>query len=845
MFLRFKNSLYNKTIYWQLRTKINSSFGFSYWRKAFRIRSDFHEERISASLLWTSMPSVMGNIFFACLFVISVEGFNYFSKLNIPLNASKEALTTFLATIVTVCGVFLGLYFTAVSAVAGSLFIRATEDLQALFIREKQGKQYIRSLVLTIVVGIIYLLFNSFGISIRPLGPILVAFLAAYAVIRFMSLGSQIFYFVHPIQASGTITGDAARAITGATVSGFRWTNPTFQNHFKKQADRALTTMRNLIDFGIETAKLSDQQLVDMTKYVSGLLHYYMECKKSIPSESLWYKDKSQFQNVIVADSIEVTLALNTGTSLAPKMIKDKTWFEEDCIDICLKMLSIFLGKQDWGSAQACLETLVSVAEGLGPDLYEDSSRLLVNKIESVIKQASLLKPSTLNENEGQLAFVDSLGRVPISLLIGFSKYVVGQTHGQLDKDIRRIKWLSKTGIYRAPLPGALLSSLESTVKSLRTEYRVQGKALSPKWYLVNISVQQYLFAVKKYYDFLKSLHGDYFRRNVERFIGDGQILLAAHLCQRWLEYVNKLSNCVSMVEKHVLDCGSFRKAKDLPWVKLNFNEEHKVAREWTKEAEDRLIALLPKLVEYSQNRNDEIPDYFGQAYVFGVEACFQACADNDTKRYSEIFPKIFDAAITAYGSILKELKEYPDYSKIMFSSEPLEDLLELSGYAQLYSELYENKDMRETCEKVWTNYLSNVDAKQVIGFISAMSDYRDTSFSLMPRSIVRTNWDLQFRSKLKEMNLLTDPYDYHLRTQGAENLYRHPSPLIRVIGRRGYMLSVDSRAVFFVTYLGKHPGAEGVNLKDNRDIRRRLDEEIKKSKAETTSELTDEDTKI
>jgi len=319
---RFKNNLYRMQSFWQLRSHLDRSVGFGFWRQLFKLRSGFQKEKISARLLWASLPSVLVSILCAILFVLSVEVFNQLTQLKFPFEVKRDALTVLLSAIVTVCGVFLGLYFTAVSAVAGNLFMRATEDLQALFIREKQCQQYVKTLVLTTVVGILYLLLNVFGFQLSPFGPILVAFLAGYAVIRFMSLGSQVFYFLHPIQASSTITSDAARAIISATAKGFCWKKPAFQNHYKKQADQTLDTMRNLIDFAIDVIKLSDQQLVTMARYISSLLRYYMERKKSIPSESLWYKSKYQFPNWILADSTQIMLALNTGTSLTPKDIK-------------------------------------------------------------------------------------------------------------------------------------------------------------------------------------------------------------------------------------------------------------------------------------------------------------------------------------------------------------------------------------------------------------------------------------------------------------------------------------------------------------------------------------------
>ncbi|GAI33578.1 unnamed protein product, partial [marine sediment metagenome] len=256
-----------------------------------------------------------------------------------------------------------------------------------LFIREKKGQQYIKTLALTMVIGIFYLALETFGYPVSSIGPILIAILAAYVVVRFISLGSRIFYFLHPIEASATITGDAAYAIQNATAQGFGWGKPYLQNHYREQADYALNTLQSLIDFGVNVVNLSNEQLVTIARYVGGLINYYLVRKKRIPTESYWFKTKPQFQNWILADSSEIILALNTGTPLLPKNIKDKTWFEESSIDVVLKLFRHFVERKEWESAHICLEVLVSVVEKIGQEFYEDTAKLAIEKVDSVIKQ--------------------------------------------------------------------------------------------------------------------------------------------------------------------------------------------------------------------------------------------------------------------------------------------------------------------------------------------------------------------------------------------------------------------------------------------------------------------------
>ena len=664
------------------------------------------------------------------------------------------------------------------------------------------------------------------------------AILAAYGVIRFMLLGSRLFYFVHPVEASITITEDAIRAINNASVKGFRWGKSNFQNHYRMQADHALSTMRSLIDFGVDIIKFSDQQLVTITQFVSGMFQYYVRQKKSIPSDSLWYRTKPQFKNWMLADSTEIILALNTGTSLTPKYIKDQTWFEEECIETILKPLSLCMKNYNWGAAQACLESLVMAAEEFGGNFYEDGARLITQKAGTIMQQATAPNNSVIYDENGRIAFIDSFGRLPINILIGFLRYFDSHSADQMIRAISKIDWLSSNSVYKSALPGALLSTLESTAKNVRNEYTIEGKIISPEWYLITISVQQYLFELKKYFDFIKTLHTDYFLKYVEKLNSDNQILLSANLIQRWLEYLNKLAVCINMIEKFVTDCEVFRKVKDLPWVSIDFKAERNSIEQWHKEVENNLVGLLPALAEFTQKRKSELPDYFGQAYVLGTQACYQACIGNDPERFRELFPKIFFASFNAYDTTRKELEGYSVDSQLIFSSEPLEDLLVLSGYAKLYAELYENQGIWKICEGIWNAYLSKVDSQKDINFIAVLVRYRDTVHAITPRAVIRTNWDLRFKSKLREMDLMSNSFDGYLRNNKKIN---HPRPLIRIMARGGDYLSVDARSIFVATYLRKHPGAVDVDLKDRRDIAEQIEREILRAEKENVGENSDE----
>jgi hypothetical protein len=816
-----KRRLQNLALYWKARSLWEKKVVFKVFQRRYAMKSTLREESISAQILFRSLRGIFLTGIYAAVFVIAVEFLS--NKLGfVKYKLGNDELGLLLSTVVTVSGVFLGLYFAAVSAVAGNLFMRAPSNLQRLFLRERKGQQYVRTLALTSVVGLYYLLMRAYGYQVGVAGPVLVSVLALYGVVRFMTLGFQVFYFIHPLEASSTVTGDAAYAINSTTVKGFGWYKPYMQYHARKQAREALGTLRALLSFGVEVAQLSDQQLTQMAGYVGGLLRYYIAAKKQIPSESLWFETKYQHQNWLLADSTAITMALNTGTTLAPKSVKEVNWFETECVVLILDVLKQSVEKGDWASAETCVELIISTLEDLGPDLYEKTGATIISETAAVIWAALTTSDNPVpgsDTERGHLALIDALGRLPIAMLVSLLRYIDGRSQQDLVHEIGSVKWADRTSIYRAKLPGAIIPDLETTVTGLATEAAIEHQRISPDWYLQTITTQQYLAAVKRYYDFLKDQNESFFEHKVNEFIKRKNIQSAAHMTERWVEYTNKLLTCGWRLQLLINAHAPLKLVHDLPWTTIDADSEKIVLQSYDKKAVDKLVQVMPFLAKLEQSESD-LPDYFGQAYTFGVEAAYGACLDNDGPRFKRLFPSIFVGALSAYDAARKATEGWSEDSKIIFSSEPLEDLTTLSGFAKLYSELYDNQEIWETCEATWNRYLDGVDAKNAMELIIAAARYRDSKFVIMPKATLRTNWDIRFRQKLEEKGIAVDTF-------GSERV-NHASPLIRIVGRQPDLMPADARNVFFVTYLAKHSAAQNlsVDIPDRRDLERQIHEE-------------------
>lgn len=822
--LKIKNELYRKRTFWLSKKWFDDKPNFYFWKTIYRNNYRFNQAKGLTSILLHTIPSFITNFVYAVFVIIIFESFNYLFPISFKFDS--QAIDSLLTAIASIAGVFLGLYFTAISSIAGNLLVRATQDVRRFFTLGPRTEQYVRTVALTGIISIIYLVAKSFGHNIHPFGLIFLAIAASYIIMRFWQISSDVFNSLEPSYSLPWITKEIADSIKRITPPGLHWNKSFIQNHERSLVSYNLELTKNLISFGIKEIKLSENQLLTALGYLGGILIFYAENKNKIPTNSFWYKTKNQFESWVLADSSQIAIALNTGTPISPKIIKDYIWFEEESLDIAVSILKYLIVENKTGSIFQGHEVFIEVAESYGKDFDEQSIKLLFNKLDKISNSVYLIKNDQQHIQKEKLAFVDSQGRLAIAAILGLIKFFDKQTCNDVIKMISNIRWTkNKSDIYKTKLPVAILPRLESIYKDLTNEKIIEGKILSPEWYIQTLCIQQYLFSLQKYFNYLKSLHIDYFNFKFEKLLAEDQLILSAQLIQRWIEFSNKYTKLVYMLKKHIEDCNKFHQVIDLPWSKFDTDKEIEEALLREKMVINNLVILLPKLKDLEDV--EDLPDYFGQALTSGVEACYEACRDNDPERLKKIFPAVFDASLSAYEKTLKKVANWSEEeSKIIFSTEPLINLFEISGYGKLYSELYQNPELWIITKKLWDFYLTTIDGKQIIKAISAIVNYRANIFKIMPQATLRANWEISFGHKMREQGLPVFPDD---RGYGEHNKRpNHTSPLIRILVRWGGLSAFSSQNVFLVTYLSTHKDAEGIDFPDRHDLKEQIEKETK-----------------
>ena len=136
---------------------------------------------------------------------------------------------------------------------------------------------------------------------------------------------------------------------------------------------------------------------------------------------------------------------------------------------------------------------------------------------------------------------------------------------------------------------------------------------------------------------------------------------------------------------------------------------------------------------------------------------------------------------------------------RFIYSTEPVEDILELSGYALIFSEL-DGKAFWDTVKALWNTYFAQPPAPQgeadrIMNIIKA----RQAWPTIFPRAFVRGTWKQDLEGRLRDRGLLNDSYSYNPRASKQKG---HASAIIRALTRAGHWQLFDHPLdVFLVVY--------------------------------------------
>jgi hypothetical protein len=217
-------------LFWRIRAW-TQRLQFEILSRIFSAKYSVHEERANVSILLNLVRATAWQLFAAlgiaaALQILELGLLNYLiARWPIP---KPDAYTSWLGTLAQIGGVFIALYFTAVTAAAAAIYAQVPNNVRDLLARERWGNAYIRYLTFATFLPLCLIALHLLGFEPLRLAVPFLIFFSGVGIIAFTKLGKLPFNLFDPTRLSYVLFAELNTWIREVGPGGFRWLDPSF-----------------------------------------------------------------------------------------------------------------------------------------------------------------------------------------------------------------------------------------------------------------------------------------------------------------------------------------------------------------------------------------------------------------------------------------------------------------------------------------------------------------------------------------------------------------------------------------------------------------------------------------
>ena len=789
-------------IYWILRSKcIGLVFLFKkylYKSSVYAVTEKTIFKKKKSVFIDIPIKIVLNLILFACTVGLDTL---LDKTLKFEFNIDQTLISDILIALVSVAGVFLGLYCSYIATIFSSKYVNAPQQISNLFrddlINSKSIKSITNYMIFSIIVITSNLLFNNIGITTVAINFIL----AIYMIVSYVYIGKRILTMSNAYSVAEVIYHSFFREFKKLSNSRIFANDTNFQNHIKKITYKHLETLKIINSYNLETEENKNQSLFNFMYNNLILLSSYIRIKKHIPYDSLWFKS-SEYSKWYKASEHELITALNTGTLLRNIDSTNNYWFEKELLKINEAGFDELLKKKDYDLLRkyiSCLQQTIS------DSIEINDSEYWIDYLETIQKKVFKLITIDNINIEAELSLIESLLIVYLNFGICLYKYYK-------DFNLNDILQFSTDNVCFEKYKYSQFfnnHTLTTMYKSVKIEKELEGRKITPDWY-----IRQYVS--KQIYDktvlFCSSL--DKINKNIiglaNKLTASKKYTSAAFVYSKYIEWYHKIYNVLPYIGSVLEKTKTYHKeTTNFIWEEYDF----KCLTDSIDKSYNEVLAKWGDSVSYFALNNwdnyNDFPDMLGACYNNICNFLVQSLTKNDFSAFEKTYPSLWKTAILYQELIrndLVKIKEpYKQNSVIITLSNPILDFGNISGYAYLWGEIIGDKkwqNLIDDCfEKMMSNFKEEKEEKciRISDFLSIPSKLGPL---FAPRSLLWTSW----KSKIENAFLSSGKIEWeHKNFQ--EVIKTDSQWLKRLIGTQSglELMSSDAYEIFGIFILNKY----------------------------------------
>jgi hypothetical protein len=720
---------------------------------------------------------------------------------------SEEASVTLLATLVQVAAVFLGLYFAAVSPVF-SAYAQAAAGVRYQLMEEMIRNGYISLVAFFAAVSTLLLAETAFGMTPGPSSILVATVIGIVGVLSFVPLGVRTFFFYDPIHLGHGLPQRISRWMVAATPERKGWNTEALQSYYYRNAKSLLDIVGNILGSAIARPSSPDgvARLANRSLF---LLRHYTAVKTAIPSESDWFPKVLRHPIWERVSNTVVELALTAPAAIQPEKVPNLYWFEDQIGQQVTDAVGFLLGQNDSAELLTVLDTTINQMQFMGerweiPEalrLQAKLGKLLQDHVDSSDTSAGI-------ESAQTLAILERSSLLLIAPVIGFMAVMRSWSIERFATEIENLDWERHDAIFRHEYPRAITDALVDLRRKLLFELEVEGDFISPIWYRQQAVAGRWVRFLYASVDNMLKRAESTFGERADALISAKRHLAAAAVIDRGREAWMKSSILLGQTQVAADQLEAFRVNMAEPWPQCDWSLLESRTKTLKRRLNFSLAKCLPHL-QPAQEEHTDRPDYFGMArFVLTAEA-FEALEAKDEELFTKAVEPLIRASLVACAYLLNEYAEAPLEVQLIAASEPLAGLVDLSGYAVIYSELDETR-FGQIARAAWDSvFAATDDPTHTLRLVQWAVFQRDHNLKYGGTEGIRTHWQMALERRLREEGLLGDlPFSRQPRAWR-----NHPSAIVRAISGPLMTLRARGTTVFDVIYLRDRPEQTEVPL--------------------------------
>lgn len=673
------------------------------------------------------------------------------------LNLDLQMATSIVLGGMGVAGVILGLYCSNITSIYSTKYANAPTNLAAIFQRDIITNKCVQQIVGYIILCLILLGECIFHINISYISLVAVLTLTIRIIVSFSIAGNRTNMLSNTYQISESIYSEIVSALKYVSGKKIYASDKNFQNHFQKICTNNLNDIKDISRFNKDNPSNQNAATFSFMYQNITLLEYYWSIKKKIRYDSLWYRDKVQYEPWHFASDSSIDLALKTGTSPQPKTARDYWWFESELEEINKIFFEKICSNRDLETILKYINLLASLSSRAIDSEDILSWIHIIEKLQVLFTSSYLNTTSTEKDTQIIASICVAFVATYISIIVGINNYLRELNLQTVLDDIARMSSVKRPDITSNRLFNN--KNTDDIIHRVFIEIKLEHKKITPDWYVKQV-------ASKPIVSFFNGL-----LENIvvicDNTIEFGTIFLerdqhfqAAAIFSQFLQFVSKSKLTIDAINQNFNILHDFYIEPTIVWEDSKLD----LAKQKIEDVQRQFPQLLAKcgrafaLTHWS--KREDYPDLFGFCYNHICESLISCIERNDFETFKGAYAGFLSTMLLyqeyVRTDVIKIKEPHLQHRVFHVATAPIIEYAIISGFAILWGEFNNSPQWKRLVEDELHNFI-NQDTNHitVVKQITKLAkDRKHHMIGIGNRDVLQTSWQQRIEQAIRNSKL-------------------------------------------------------------------------------------------